>query len=89
MSRECDHALSKLKPPALPGDTYLEYGPNIIDQYRQAAVYVDRILRGTKAGDLPVQIATKFSLGINLKAARDLGIEVPLSLLLIADELVE
>jgi putative ABC transport system substrate-binding protein len=67
----------------------MEYGPNTIDQYRQAAVYVDRILRGTKAGDLPVQTPTKYNLFINLKAARDLGIEIPLSLLLIADELVE
>jgi putative ABC transport system substrate-binding protein len=67
----------------------MEYGPNTIDQYRQAAIYVDRILRGAKAGDLPVQTPTKFSLDINLKAARDLGIEIPLSLLLIADELVE
>jgi putative ABC transport system substrate-binding protein len=67
----------------------MEYGPNTIDQYRQAAVYVDRILRGTKAGDLPVQTPTRYSLTINLKAARDLGIEIPLSLLLIADELVE
>jgi putative ABC transport system substrate-binding protein len=65
------------------------YGPENADQYRQAGVYVDRILRGTRAGDLPVQTPTKFRLGINLKAARDLGIEVPLSLLLIADEQIE
>jgi putative ABC transport system substrate-binding protein len=67
----------------------MEYGPNTIDQYRQAAIYVDRILRGSKAGDLPVQTPTKYSLTINLKAARDLGIEIPLSLLMVADELAE
>jgi putative ABC transport system substrate-binding protein len=67
----------------------MNYGPDLIDQFRQAGVYVDRILKGTKAGDLPVQTATKYNLGINLKAARDLGIEVPLSLLLIADEQIE
>jgi putative ABC transport system substrate-binding protein len=59
------------------------------DQFRQAAVYVDRILKGTKPGDLPVQAPAKFTLSINLKTASDLGIEVPLSLLLIADEQVE
>jgi putative ABC transport system substrate-binding protein len=67
----------------------LRYGPVTDDQYRQAAVYVDRILKGTSAGDLPVQAPTKYSLVINLKAARDLGIEVPLSLLLFADEQIE
>jgi putative ABC transport system substrate-binding protein len=67
----------------------IEYGPNVVDQYRQAAVYVDRILRGAKTGDLPVQTPTKFTLYINLKAARNLGIEIPMSLLLAADELVE
>jgi putative ABC transport system substrate-binding protein len=67
----------------------LRYGPEYEDQYRQAAIYVDRILKGTSAGDLPVQTPTKYSLVINLKAARDLGIEVPLSLLLVADEQIE
>jgi putative ABC transport system substrate-binding protein len=67
----------------------MNYRGQFEDQYRQAGVYVDRILRGVKAGDLPVQALTKFSLGINLKSARDLGIDVPLSLLLIADEQIE
>jgi putative ABC transport system substrate-binding protein len=67
----------------------MSYHAEIVDQFRQAGVYVDRILRGTKPGDLPVQAPTKFTLSINLKTARALGIEVPLSLLLIADEQVE
>jgi putative ABC transport system substrate-binding protein len=67
----------------------MHYGAEIADQFRQAGIYVDRILKGTKAGDLPVQTPTKFSLSINLKAARDLGIDVPVSLLLIADEQIE
>jgi putative ABC transport system substrate-binding protein len=65
------------------------YGPENTDQFRQAGIYVDRILKGVKAGDLPVQTPMKYALGINLKTARDLGIEVPVSLLLIADEQVE
>jgi putative ABC transport system substrate-binding protein len=67
----------------------MSYHAEIVDQFRQAGVYVDRILRGTRPGDLPVQAPTKFTLSINLKTARALGIEVPLSLLLIADEQFE
>jgi putative ABC transport system substrate-binding protein len=67
----------------------MSYTPNVDEQFRQAAVYVDRILKGTKPGDLPIQAPTKFTFSINLKTARDLGIEVPLSLLLIADEQIE
>jgi putative ABC transport system substrate-binding protein len=67
----------------------MDYGADLNDQWRQAGVYVDRILKGTKAGDLPVQAPTRFRLGINLKAANELGIEVPLSILLSADEQVE
>ena len=67
----------------------MSYSVDLTDQFRQAGVYADRILKGTKAGDLPVQAPTKFSLTINLKAARELGIEVPLSILLIADEQIE
>src|SRR5262245_48523553 len=65
------------------------YGYVRAEQYRQAAVYVDRILRGAKPGDLPIQAPTKFELMINLKAAKALGIEVPMGLMLRADELVE
>ena len=67
----------------------MEYTSEVTDEYRQAGVYVDRILKGTKAGDLPVQAPTKFRLNINLKAARELGIEIPLSILLSADEQIE
>jgi putative ABC transport system substrate-binding protein len=67
----------------------MSYHAEVDDSFRQAGVYVDRILKGTKPGDLPVQVPTKFTLSINLKTARDLGIEVPLSLLLIADEQIE
>jgi len=58
-------------------------------QYRQAAAYVDRILKGTKPGDLPVQGSTKMALGINVKTAKTLGLEVPAKLLFTADEVIE
>jgi putative ABC transport system substrate-binding protein len=67
----------------------LSYGPIIADEFHRAAVYVDRILRGTKPAELPVQLPVKFETTLNAKTATGFGVAVPQSILLRADEVIE
>jgi putative ABC transport system substrate-binding protein len=67
----------------------LSYGIDQVENWRRAATYVDRILRDEKPGDLPMQFPTKFEMAVNLKTAKALGLTVPQSILLRADEVIE
>ena len=67
----------------------LSYGNDIADNYRQAATFVDRILKGEKPSELPVQFPTKFELAVNLKTAKILGVQIPQQLLAVADDVIE
>jgi putative ABC transport system substrate-binding protein len=67
----------------------ISYGVDTVDLFRRAAIYVDRILRGAKPRDLPVQAPSKFEMAINLKTAKALGLDVPLHLQQLADEVIE
>jgi putative ABC transport system substrate-binding protein len=71
------------------GGGLLSYGPDPVDTYRRAATYLDRILRGAKPGDLPVQLPTKFEMAVNLKTAKALGLALPPSILLRAEKVIE
>ena len=75
--------------PAARSGGLISYGPNATDLFRRAASYVDRLLRGAKVNELPVEFPTKFQIVVNLKAAKAIGLTIPESLLARADEIIE
>ena len=93
---EASDTFRKRRIPTMSGETgfaaaggLMNYGPNIADSWRRSAVYVDRILKGARPGDLPIEQPTRFQLVINLKTAKALGLTMPQSLLLRADEVIQ
>ena len=94
-ARIADLALQHRLPAIYPSPSYVHsgglvsYGQNDTEYYRRAAVYVDKILKGAKPEDLPVEQPTKFELVINLKTAKALGLDLPPTLLALADEVIE
>jgi len=71
------------------GGGLVSYGPDLLDQFRQAATYVDRVLKGERPVDLPVQAPTKYQTVVNLRTAKALGLDMPASVLARADEVIE
>jgi putative tryptophan/tyrosine transport system substrate-binding protein len=93
-TRIADHAVRRRLPTVFGPSQFAEaggllaYGPSLLDDFRRAPTYVDKILKGAKPADLPIQQPTKFELVINLKAAKSLGLTIPQSILSLADAVI-